>query len=148
MYHEIRRSLQSIKRVINMFLAQLNDVEKIAMLDIAFGISMSDSVFAPEEREMIESFKFEMRLSQDPKKRDLSDIIKDIQGSSTQNKKIILLESAGVVCADGVIDDAEMDYLRALALGLQISEPDMNQCLILTQDILGVVRKINEFIKG
>jgi tellurite resistance protein len=93
-----------------MFLGLLAKEEKRSFLDLIYIAANSDGEFAEKEKAIIEAYVVEMGLSGEDKKptaTDLSEVLSNLSKSKESVKKIVVLEFAAVLMADGKYVDSE-----------------------------------------
>ena len=128
-----------------MFLNDLSQVEKKAFLSLAVQAAQSNDDLAAEQEAMIKEYCRETGFATfDIEKAEPMDaLIELFKNSAVQNRKIILLETVGLMYADGTYDETEKAFVSKLAdeIGLSAETKKKLETLIeryldLTKDIL------------
>ena len=128
-----------------MFLNDLSQVEKKAFLSLAVQAAQSNDDLAAEQEAMIKEYCRETGFATfDIEKAESMDaLIELFKNSAVQNRKIILLETVGLMYADGTYDETEKAFVSKLAdeIGLSAETKKKLETLIeryldLTKDIL------------
>lgn len=131
-----------------MFLGELKSEQKELFLDLGICLSMSDGDFSALEKKMILEMCKEMGISERlDAKLDFKDAIEKIkEGITTREKRIILLETAGIVLADGEYSDDEMSVMKEIAATLEIDYSQVEEVVATVNNLLDVYSKIGEFL--
>ena len=106
-----------------MFLNQLENKNKRLFLKVCVLASLSDGVFAKEEREMITAYCKEMNVPEEVPDcpETMNDLLEEIaQNTSEKEKKIIVLEILGLLRSDGIFEDMEKTFVDTLAEKLDV----------------------------
>ena len=107
-----------------MFLNELQEKNKELFLKICLHASLSNKVFADEEKEMIYAYCREMNVPESiPDGSELDNVIEilGLQADGVE-KKIIILEILGLLKADGNYDEKEKRFIEKLDEGLDVDK--------------------------
>lgn len=131
-----------------MFLSELKLEQKELFLDLGIHLSMSDGDFSASEKKMILEMCKEMGISERlDAKLELKDAIDKIkEGITAREKRIILLETAGIVLVDGEYSDDEMSVMKEIAAILEIDYSQVEEVVAIVNNLLDVYSKIGEFL--
>lgn len=131
-----------------MFLSELKLEQKELFLDLGIHMSMSDGDFSASEKKMILEMCKEMGISERlDAKLELKDAIDKIkEGITAREKRIILLETAGIVLVDGEYSDDEMSVMKEIAAILEIDYSQVEEVVAIVNNLLDVYSKIGEFL--
>ncbi|MDD6488437.1 MAG: hypothetical protein PUG48_01290 [Clostridia bacterium] len=108
-----------------MFLSYLKEENKERFLKLCVHAALSNGVFAKEEKEILETYCQEMNLPvQVPDiEEPLEVLLKDIsENTSETEKKIIVLETLGLIKSDGVYDEQERMFMKKFVNAIDINE--------------------------
>ena len=128
-----------------MFLNDLSQVEKKAFLSLAVQAAQSNDDLAAEQEAMIKEYCRETGFAtfNIEKAEPMDAFIELFKNSAVQNRKIVLLETVGLMYADGTYDETEKAFVSKLAdeIGLSAETKKKLETLIeryldLTKDIL------------
>ncbi|MCC8164538.1 MAG: hypothetical protein LIO86_15570 [Lachnospiraceae bacterium] len=125
-----------------MFLNELNQKEKEAFINLCY-YAVKDDAITEGEKELLVEYCREMGISSYFFDDDTMSMetIKDIfKQSEKPVKKIVLLELLGMMYADGCYDISEQDFVKALAVDIDLEEADVetqNNMLRRYMDLVG-----------
>lgn len=128
-----------------MFLNQLNQENKESFLKICVLASLSNDVFAQEEREMISAYCREMNIPDNIPdcNESLEEVLNNlVDKASDIDKKIILLEIIGLLKSDGLYDEKEMIFIGSLVKGLNIKEEVLSKIISLLEIYTTVYKEL------
>jgi tellurite resistance protein len=96
-----------------MFLAELQQEEKQAFLELAARVATIDGNVSIYENSILNKYKKEMGLKNyKPENRSMEEILKVFQTKRSQN--IVLAELFQLIYCDGVFHDQESEYIRLI----------------------------------
>ena len=101
-----------------MFLNSLQEGNKELFLRLCVHASLSNEIFAEEEKEMIYAYCREMNIMERiPDGTDDLEQVVNYLATQTDDaeKKIIILEILGLIRADGIYDEKEKSFMKKLA---------------------------------
>lgn len=132
-----------------MFLNQLTIEEKDAFMSLSVHVAKANGILEEEEKNMLKDYCKEMEVKcfdiEDIK--PLEEIIAVYLRSDIHIKKIVLLESLGMVFADGVYDEKENTFINQFALSIGLSMDVVSQLTELIKNYLGILGEILKAIK-
>lgn len=85
----------------------------------------SNGVFVNEEKEMIFAYCREMCIPEDVPEYDgtINDVLSELaEKATTKEKNIIMLEILGLVKADGVYEEKEIEFMNSIVAGMKVKE--------------------------
>lgn len=131
-----------------MFLSELKPEQKELFLDLGICLSMSDGDFSEPEKKMILEMCKEMGVyERTDAKLKFEDALEKIkEGITEREKRIILLETAGIVLADGEYSDDEMLVMKKIATTLEIDYSHVEEVVETVNSLLDIYSKIGEFL--
>lgn len=131
-----------------MFLNDLSQVEKKAFLSLAVQAAQSNDDLAAEQEAMIKEYCHETGFATfDMEKAEPMDaLIELFKDSAVQNRKIVLLETVGLMYADGTYDEKEEAFVRKLAVEIGISNETKQKLEILIERYLELTKDILQCI--
>ncbi|MEE3471734.1 MAG: hypothetical protein VZR24_13805 [Butyrivibrio hungatei] len=113
-----------------MFLGELDFVEKEAFISLALHAAEANGAVADEEYQIIEDYCKEVGIvffdARNTKTMD--EIVKIYSESNDRVKKIVVLETIGLMFADGGYDEKEKFFVENLAMKLGLSS-DAKNCI-------------------
>ncbi len=106
-----------------MFLGELDFVEKEAFISLALHAAEANATVSDEEYQMIEDYCKEMGIAffDARNTKTVDEIAKIYSESSDKIKKIVILETIGLMFADGGYDEKEKAFVADLATKLGVS---------------------------
>jgi hypothetical protein len=122
-----------------MFLNELDQNEKVAFLKIAHYAARSDGDFSDDQKNIINTYCFEMQISDidyDHNSFNLSEILKGITNERSQ--KIILLELMALILSDDIVHKEEKKVIDLMLNTFSIKEELYYIYLEWTKAILAV----------
>ena len=131
-----------------MFLGKLSEKEKNAFISLSVHASNSNGDFAEEEKMMIQEYCKEMGIPFFDANSAISmdEIIAVFQESDLPIKKIILLETLGLVYSDGVFDESEKGFISDFAKKIGLTEEDVVKQTAAIKEYLAALKKVAEAI--
>ena len=131
-----------------MILGKLSEKEKNAFISLSVHASNSNGDFAEEEKMMIQEYCKEMGIPFFDANNAISmdEIIAVFQESDLPIKKIILLETLGLVYSDGVFDESEKGFISDFAKKIGLTEEDVVKQTAAIKEYLAALKKVAEAI--
>lgn len=120
-----------------MFLNNLTQEKKELFLSLAYNISCIDDNYADEEKMVLEQYCVEMDIRIDKIQliEDFDKILNRINIlCNFQEKKIYVFESVGLILADGVIHDKEMEAITNMVRLFEINDNYFEDCMKLIKE--------------
>lgn len=120
-----------------MFLNNLTQEKKELFLSLAYNISCIDDNYADEEKMVLEQYCVEMDIRMDKIQliEDFDKILNRINIlCNFQEKKIFVFESVGLILADGVIHDKEMEAITNMVRLFEINDNYFEDCMKLIKE--------------
>lgn len=120
-----------------MFLNNLTQKKKELFLSLAYNISCIDDNYADEEKMVLEQYCVEMDIRIDKIQliEDFDKILNRINIlCNFQEKKIFVFESVGLILADGVIHDKEMEAITNMVRLFEINDNYFEDCMKLIKE--------------
>ncbi len=120
-----------------MFLQNLGKDKSELFLDIAICLSNADNNFFDKERETIAGLCDEMKIPfRKTTSADFETALNGIAGnSSSEEKKMILLESIGLAIVDGVYDEREKKLILQMVTSFGLKDKDYCDALHLVESL-------------
>lgn len=108
----------------------------------------SNGVFADEEKVMIQEYCREMRIPFFDAENAISmeEVVEVFKDSALRIKKIVLLETLGLVYSDGMFDDSEKGFANDYAKRIGLTDEDVNKQTEAIKEYLEALKKIAEAI--
>lgn len=132
-----------------MYLNKLNDNEKKAFMAFARLVQGADRKFSEDEEIMIKGYYHEMNLfGEREEKFSIEELIDIFNGSTIENKKIIIFEAIGLAYADGEYDESEKNTIQRVANGIGITDEIMNKLDDYVLKYIVLVSEINDMINS
>ena len=133
-----------------MFLSELKDDQKDLFLDLCILLSKSDGDFADSEKNTIRQMCKEMGI--DERLNENIEFGKALsrlnENATVREKRIILLEIAGIVMADGVYAPEEKAAVESISNVFGIDYSYSEKAISLITDLFAVYSKIGEFLSS
>lgn len=131
-----------------MFLGQLSEKEKNAFISLSIHASNSDGVFANEEKVMIREYCKEMGIPffNAENAIPMDEVVAVFAESELQIKKIVLLETLGLLYSDGEFDDGEKEFISKYAKEIGLTDEDVEKQTETIKEYLAVLKKVAETI--
>ena len=131
-----------------MFLGQLSEKEKNAFISLSIHASNSNGVFANEEKVMIQDYCKEMGIPffNAENAIPMDEVVAVFAESELQIKKIVLLETLGLLYSDGEFDDTEKGFINEYAKKIGLTDEDVDKQMEAIKEYLAVLKKVAEAI--
>lgn len=131
-----------------MFLGQLSEKEKNAFISLSVHASNSNGVFADEEKIMIQEYCREMGIPFFDAENaiPMEEVVAVFKESDLHIKKIVLLETLGLVYSDGVFDDSEKGFVNDYAKKIGLTDEDVSKQTVAIREYLEALKKVAEAI--
>lgn len=131
-----------------MFLGQLSEKEKNAFISLSIHASNSNGVFANEEKVMIQDYCKEMGIPffNAENAIPMDEVVAVFAESELQIKKIVLLETLGLLYSDGEFDDTEKGFINEYAKKIGLTDEDVDKQTEVIKEYLAVLKKVAEAI--
>lgn len=131
-----------------MFLGQLSEKEKNAFISLSIYASNSNGVFADEEKVMIQEYCKEMGIPffDADNAIPMDEVVAVFMESEIHIKKIVLLETLGLLYSDGEFDVAEKGFINEYAKKIGLTDEDVEKQTVAIKEYLVALRKVAEAI--
>lgn len=131
-----------------MFLSRLSKKEKEAFISLSVHASNSNDVFADEEKLMIQGYYKEMDIPSWNIEDTISmdEIVDVFKQSELSVKKIVLLETLGLLYSDGEVDDSEKKFINEYARKIGLTDEDVEKQTIAIKEYIDALKKVTEAI--
>lgn len=134
-----------------MFLNYLNEENKEGFLKICVHAALSNEIFAEEEKATLSAYCREMDVNvhvpETPE--SFEDLIQELYSSTTEEeRKVIVLETLALIKSDGVYDEKEQAFMKALINGLNVSEGDLSKFIELLNKYTEIGKELYAAIVG
>ena len=131
-----------------MFLGKLSEKEKNAFISLSVHASNSIGDFAEEEKMMIQEYCKEMGIPFFDANNAISmdEVIAVFLESERSIKKIVLIETLGLVYSDGVFDELEKGFISGFAKKIGLTEEDVAKQTAAIKEYLAALKKVAEAI--
>ena len=131
-----------------MFLGKLSEKEKNAFISLSVHASNSNGDFAEEEKMMIQEYCKEMGIPFFDANNAISmdEVIAVFLESERSIKKIVLIETLGLVYSDGVFDESEKGFISDFAKKIGLTEEDVVKQTAAIKEYLAALKKVAEAI--
>lgn len=133
-----------------MYLQELKAEQKELFLDLSILLSSSDSNFSVEEKNLIKQICAEMQIEERYAStfefKDVIDKLVDI--STKKEKRIMLIELAGIIMVDGEYTDEENRFINDIAEKFSIPYDEVNKMILKVTELYGVYKKFSMFLNG
>ena len=118
-----------------MFLNMLNEKEQKNFMELA-AIAMSvDGKIEESEKEVIDVYRREMNLHDyEIKNKEQKELITAFQASTKKIKRAVIIELAGVLDADEIIDENEENWIMKIGQEWGFSASEIRRMVRWTQD--------------
>lgn len=133
-----------------MYLSELRGEQKELFIDLGIHLSMSDGDFSSVEKNMIRQMCKEMEVSERLEKKVEFEVALNRIGenATVREKRIVLLELAGIVMADGVYSPEEQKAVEQIASALEIDYSHCENAILLIKDLFVVYSKMGNFLSS
>jgi len=131
-----------------MYLYSLNKNERELFLQACLHISCADGDFSFDEKKVIQQLCQEMEIPVSYERTiSFENIIEEISEKSTlRNKKIFIFELAGVVMADDVCTESELDMMNKIALQIGLTKEFVDEAIDKITKMIKFYKEVSEFI--
>lgn len=131
-----------------MFLSQLSEKEKNAFISLSVHASNINGIFVEEEKVMIQEYCKEMGIPFFDADNAISmdEVVKVFKNSENSIKKIVLLETLGLLYSDGEFDDSEKGFINDYAMKIGLSDEDIERQTVAIKEYLEALKKVAEAI--
>lgn len=131
-----------------MFLSELRNAQKELFLDLSIHLSMSDGYFVDSEKNTILQMCKEMEINERfTPVVDFEDALNQLAEDATiREKRIILIEAAGIILADGVFASEEKNAMRKISDSLAVDYSQCEKVISLVQDLYEIYSKFGSFL--
>ena len=130
-----------------MFLNMLNEREGKLFLELANIAMRIDGIVDDREKRILDTYRREMSLLEyELKGKAQEDIVSLLQGSKKSVKRAIIIEIAGVLDADDVIDDKEHSWIYNLGEDWGFRETEIKKMVRWTQDFNDLLQEGLDYI--
>lgn len=131
-----------------MFLSQLSEKEKNAFISLSVHASNSNGIFADEEEVMIQEYCKEMGIPFFDANNAISmdEVVDVFKASELQIKKIVLLETLGLVYSDREFDPGEKSFINDYAKKIGLTDADVEKTTVAIMEYLDALKKVTEVI--
>lgn len=131
-----------------MFLGQLSEKEKNAFISLSVHASNSNDVFVEEEKVMIQEYCKEMEIPFFDADNAISmdEVVEVFKNSENFIKKIVLLETLGLLYSDGEFDDSEKGFINDYAMKIGLTDEDVEKQTVAIKEYLEALKKVAEAI--
>ncbi|MFW6029501.1 MAG: hypothetical protein ACOCRO_04530 [Halanaerobiales bacterium] len=129
-----------------MFLNLLNMKEQELFLELAYYVAKSDTIFAEEERILIETFRQEVSLGESDyeiKDLNLNQILDGLSQIDSKKQKVIFMEIMALVMSDEEFNKKEQEIIAILKTKWNISDNLYNRIINWINDLQTLYSKAN-----
>ena len=132
-----------------MYLNRLNEDEKKAFMAFARLVQAVDGNVSEDEEIMIKGYYHEMNLfGEREEKYSIDELISVFNGSTIENKKIVIFEAIGLAYADGEYDESEKNLISKVANAIGITDDIMTKLDAYVLKYIVLVSEINDMLKS
>ncbi len=130
-----------------MFLNMLNEREGKNFLELAKIAMTVNGEIKDTEKAIFETYRMELNLPDyEIKDKELKDIVMAFKGSEKSKKRAIIMELAGVLDADGEVDENEENWILKLGKDWDFRENEIKKMTRWTQDFNDLLLEGYEYI--
>ncbi len=132
-----------------MFLNLLQESNKELFLKVCVHASLSNEIFAEEEKEMINAYCREMNITEHiPSESDDFDQVVNSLAEQADDieKKIIILEILGLIKSDGIYDEKEKCFMKKFVEGMKIKSDVLSKFNSLLEIYLAVCKELRSAV--
>ena len=131
-----------------MFLGQLSEKEKNAFISLSVHASNSNGVCVENEKVMIQEYCKEMGIPFFDADNVISmdEVVEVFKNSEDSIKKIVLLETLGLMYSDGEFDDFEKGFINDYAMKIGLTDEDVEKQTVAIKEYLEALKKVAEAI--
>ena len=134
-----------------MYLALLNENEKVEFLELAYNLATIDGDYSEAEKNMIAGYCQELQIEFDEKAmvNPMDELIKKIaQNSNEKTKKIIIFELIGLAMADENYDNDERKIIANMENEFGVPGNFANTCENILNEYITFQNRINSLVIG
>lgn len=131
-----------------MYLHLLNDVQKSALLKLAYRLSVADGEDGSDELEVLDDLRLQLGVDDHP---DMGDVLGELPVNvfdSPQARAIAMMELLVVTYVDGYLHEAEAGLIGEIAGAFEISQERLNAMAEWAMDVLDLKRGGNAVVAG
>lgn len=133
-----------------MFLQELRHEQKQLFLDLCIAVSSADGDFSTVERNLVKQLCAEMSIEE---KYQLSANIDQtldllVATASKKEKRIMLIELAGIILADGVYAKEEEEFIAMLSEKFSVPKADTDAMIKVVLELYTIYGKFGSFLNG
>lgn len=138
------KKFKKINKGENMFLNQLLSNEKEAFVSLSIHAAKANNVIEKEEIAMIEEYCKEMEIESFDLENamELDKILEIYEKSEQKHKKIVLLETLGLLYADGKYDEQEKRFIYDCSEKIGLTKADVDRVEKLLGRYLNIVKDL------
>ncbi|MBQ7496377.1 MAG: hypothetical protein IJU00_00825 [Selenomonas sp.] len=130
-----------------MFLYMLNEKERKNFLELAHIAVELKGGDDKEEYNVWKSFKREVELDDyEMVNKTIEELVTAFNSSTKKIKRAVIIELAGVLDADEVIEEKEKDWIKKLGNDLGFREAELKKLVRWTQDFNDLLKEGYEYI--
>lgn len=130
-----------------MFLSMLNEKEGKNFMELAQIAIDVDGKKAESEKAVFHTYRMELNLPDYTlQNTEYSKIVTALQGSTKKVKKAIIIELAGVLDADEVIDENENNWIMKLGAEWGFRDSEINKMVRWTRDFNDLLQEAYDYI--
>ena len=131
-----------------MYLHLLNSVQKQALLNIAYRLSIADGEDGAEELEVLEDLRLQLGIDEAP---DMGDVLGELPTDAFdtgQSRAAAMMELLVVTYVDGYLHEAEASLIGEIAEAFEIKQSALNAMAEWAMDVLDLKRGGDAVISG
>jgi len=138
------KKFKKINKGENMFLNQLLSNEKEAFVSLSIHAAKANNVIEKEEIAMIEEYCKEMEIESFDLENamEIDKILEIYEKSEQKHKKIVLLETLGLLYADGEYDEQEKRFIYDCSEKIGLTKADVDRVEKLLGRYLNIVKDL------
>ncbi|MBO4897676.1 MAG: hypothetical protein J5590_05205 [Clostridia bacterium] len=133
-----------------MFLQELKMEQRDLFLDLCIAVSSSDNEFSNSEKGLIKQLCAEMMIKE--RYQIISEIDKTIdklaEMSTQKEKRIMLIELAGIILVDGKYVEEEKEFIDKIGEKFSVPSDDIEKMMKIVLELYGVYGKIGAYLNG
>ncbi|MDH2336000.1 hypothetical protein QTH19_07235 [Clostridium perfringens] len=132
-----------------MYLSMLNEKQKELFLGFAYHLVVSDGIYSPEEKALMNSYCYEMQIDLEPNKfiKPLDNILEEINiECRTKEKKIIIFEVIGLAMSDSSFDKEERELIHDAVIRFNLEADFDIKCEGAICEYIEFQNRLNEMI--
>lgn len=138
------KKFKKINKGENMFLNQLLSNEKEAFVSLSIHAAKANNIIEKEEIAMIEEYCKEMEIESFDLENamEIDKILEIYEKSEQKHKKIVLLETLGLLYADGKYDEQEKRFIYDCSEKIGLTKADVDRVEKLLGRYLNIVKDL------